>query len=366
MMKQKNENLFFNLHRWAVRQDENFTTEAYVYLLNHLFKYEPTIATNIIRKMTDGFLDLKKDQTEKINITTQTIIDEGKPDIEISTDEFLIFVEVKIDSEIGENQLMKYKDSLNNTKNKKTRLILLSRYPLTSSINGEPDYAIRWYQIADWLENELENDQINAVSKYFIDQFYGFLKKRNLTISKVKSEVSKGLKSYQKRFGDIAESLKRMRSFEKMNSDKDLHPLRDLLKLMDQALTSIETETKPRLESGKMKGGWAGYVFDRLKYALCVYYSQPENLVFETFNLKINPNKYDGELGVIWQEGKKLRWRNELNLADLDIQFFSSTKKTQLKIIEDFLKQSYQYSKTISEKRKRNETLFLTGEASQN
>ena len=68
MMKQKNENLFFNLHRWAVRQDENFTTEAYVYLLNHLFKYEPTIATNIIRKMTDGFLDLKKDQTEKINI----------------------------------------------------------------------------------------------------------------------------------------------------------------------------------------------------------------------------------------------------------------------------------------------------------
>jgi hypothetical protein len=48
------------------------------------------------------------------------------------------------------------------------------------------------------------------------------------------------------------------------------------------------------------------------------------------------------------------------------MKIFSSTKKTQLKIIEDFLKQSYQYSKTISEKRKRNETLFLKGEASQN
>lgn len=364
-MKKENENLFFNLHKWAIRQDENFTTEAFAYLLNHLLMYEPIIAINIFRRMTDGFLDLNQDQAEKVQITTQTIIDEGKPDIEISMDEFLIYVEVKIDSEIGENQLTKYKDSLNNSNDKKTRLILLSRYPLTSSINGEPDYAIRWYQIADWLENELKNDQINAVSKYFIDQFYGFLKKRNLTISKVKSEVSNGLKSYQKRFGDIAESLKRMRSFEKMNSDKDLHPLRDLLKLMDQALTSIETETKPRLESGKMKGGWAGYVFDRLKYALCIYYSQPENLVFETVNLKINANKYNGELGVIWQEGKKLMWRNELNLADLDIQFFSSTKKTQLKIIEDFLKQSYQYSKTISEKRKTNESSPLKGNAPQ-
>lgn len=352
-MKQKKENLFFNLHKWAVRQDENFTTESFAYLLNHLLTYEPIIAINILRKMTDGFLNLKQDQAEKVHITTQTIIDEGKPDIEISMDEFLIYVEVKIDSEIGANQLTKYKDSLNNTKDKKTCLILLSRYPLTSSINGEPDYAIRWYQIADWLENELNNHQINDVTKYFIDQFYGFLKRRNLTISKVKSEVSNGLKSYQKRFGDIAESLKRMRSFEKMNSDKDLHPLRDLLKLIDQALTSIETETKPRLESGKMKGGWVGYVFERVKYAVCVYYSQPENLVFETFNLKIDLNKYDGELGVIWQEGKKINWKNELNLADLDIQFFSSTKKTQLKIIEDFLKQSYQYSKTISEKRKK-------------
>jgi len=54
-----------------------------------------------------------------------------------------------------------------------------------------------------------------------------------------------------------------------------------------------------------------------------------------------------------------------INLADLDIHFFSATKKTQLKIIEDFLKQRYQYSKTIRKKRKTDESPHLKGEAPQ-
>ena len=57
MVTQDN-NLLVNLHKWASKQDENFTTEAFVFLLNYLLDHEPEIAVNVLRKMTDGFLSL--------------------------------------------------------------------------------------------------------------------------------------------------------------------------------------------------------------------------------------------------------------------------------------------------------------------
>ena len=63
--------------------------------------------------------------------------------------------------------------------------------------------------------------------------------------------------------------------------------------------------------------------------------------------LNIDPDKFDGELGKLWQEGKSLRWKNELNLAEID--FFSKDKKSQVNIIEEFLKQSYNYSMLLED-----------------
>jgi hypothetical protein len=342
-----NENLFSNLNRWAIRQNENFTTEVLVYLLNHLLDENPPLSCDLLRLLTDGKIVITEKQAKKVKVHSQAIIDEGKPDIEISSNNFHIYVEVKIDSELGKDQLTRYRQALENMGSKSTLLVYLSRYPLTTDENGAPDVALRWYQIADWIESTLKKDDLEVLSRYLLIQFFDFLKSQNLVLNKVQSKVSEGLNDFRVRFGDAANILGRMRSFQKLDSYEELKALSNLLKLMKEAFPIIGI--KPRLESGKDQGGWAGYVFNRIDSAFCVYYAQPETLVYETYNFKINPDKFDSKRGKLWNEGRRLRWKDELNLADTN-EFFFFEKKRQLEVIESFLKQSYEYSRSLGRK----------------
>ena len=92
-----------------------------------------------------------------------------------------------------------------------------------------------------------------------------------------------------------------MRSFDNLNKEPELEPLRNLLKIMEEAFEVIEVT--PRLESGKIQGGWAGFVFNRIEGGFCIYYYSPETVVYETYNLKIDLDKFDGKIGKIWIEG---------------------------------------------------------------
>jgi len=346
MTDNKYGNLFTNLNRWAVRQNENFTTEGLVFLLNHFKSEDPKFACSLLNNMTDGFLNLNCDQAEKVKINTQTIIDEGKPDIEITLDDYLIYIEVKIDSELGEDQLSRYRKALEGFADKKTRLVFLSRYPLTSDKNGTPDVALRWYQIADWIRSAIKNDGTNDLSKFLLTQFFGFLKTQHLTLSKIKSPISEGLNHYRERYGDIGQSLQRMRSLEKLDADKALIPLSNLLRLMREAFSIIKVI--PRLESGQTQGGWVGFVFNNLDFIFEISYSQPENLVFKTAKFKIDPDKFDCKLGKIWKQSNKIKWKDELNLSE--IGFFQKDRQRQFEVIEAFLKQSYDYCISIAAK----------------
>jgi hypothetical protein len=244
-------NIFVDLNRWAFRQNENFITEALVYLLKFLLHEEPYIASKLLYNFTDGFLSLKQEDTINVKVKTQTVIDEGKPDIEIIFNDYLIYIEAKVNSGLSKNQLSGYKSALEKSGIKNTQLIFLSRYPLNSSENGIPDKVIRWYQIADWLKSILRQYKPTEISQFLIRQFIGLLDDQNMVLSKVRSEISSGLNSYRQRIGDVANSLQRMRSFSKLDSDSDLKPLANLLKLMKESLGVINV--KPRLESGKSK-----------------------------------------------------------------------------------------------------------------
>jgi hypothetical protein len=63
--------------------------------------------------------------------------------------------------------------------------------------------------------------------------------------------------------------------------------------------------------------------------------------------LKIDQSKFDGKLGKIWLESKRLRWMNELNLVSGDFDIFGETRESLLRILKDFIKQSYKYVKKI-------------------
>jgi hypothetical protein len=63
-------NIFNRLYKWSGRQDENFTTEAFIYVLLHLQQVDHEAATVLLHKLTDSKLSLNKEQIEFIQIKT--------------------------------------------------------------------------------------------------------------------------------------------------------------------------------------------------------------------------------------------------------------------------------------------------------
>jgi len=108
------ENWFVNLHRWASRQDENFTTEAFVNLLKHLQKSEASSFTNIISNLSGNLINSSTDKVQEIKISSQTRIGNTIQDIQIQTPNKLIFIEVKLSSPLERKQVSTYLDLLKN------------------------------------------------------------------------------------------------------------------------------------------------------------------------------------------------------------------------------------------------------------
>jgi hypothetical protein len=90
-----------------------------------------------------------------------------------------------------------------------------------------------------------------------------------------------------------------------------------------------------------------GFSLNNMLYFFSIYYENPEIVVFDTFDFKIDELKFDGKIGKTWTVGRRLRWMNELNLVSDEIDFFSQTKESQMRILKDFIKQSYNYLQKI-------------------
>ena len=166
------ENLFVSLHRWASRQDENFTTEAFVTLPKHLQNSEASSFINIISNLSGNLINSSTDKVQEIKISSQTRIGNTIQDIQIQTPNKLIFIEVKLGSSLERKQVSTYLDLLKNGQyqSESTRLVCLTRSPISSDIT-EGALPIRWYQVAKWLEEELdlvinENSRILTVTFY--------------------------------------------------------------------------------------------------------------------------------------------------------------------------------------------------------
>jgi hypothetical protein len=63
-------NLLVRLHKWAHRQDENFLTETFAYVIQYLIEEEPQAAAGLLRSLTDGFLDLQPKEARAVTVRT--------------------------------------------------------------------------------------------------------------------------------------------------------------------------------------------------------------------------------------------------------------------------------------------------------
>jgi len=198
-------NLLYNLHRLTVAQDENFITESFSYILQKFIESEFEAALFILNKIVGGLFQIDYNEISAVSIVTQISTPHGKPDIEIRGPFFLFYIEAKVESGFGIDQLDRYRRALSESGAESTALITISRYPfLAEECTSKPDKAIRWHQIVEWLESAKIS---NIVNSYLRDEFINFMKLRGLAMEPVGWQLTEGIRSFQNLLTMISEAL---------------------------------------------------------------------------------------------------------------------------------------------------------------
>lgn len=292
-------NLLLALHKWAEdrRQDENFTTEVFAYMLKHWIWAEPSFGRGVLSKLISDFLKLTDTDCSELDAITQRRVDGNQPDIRIETRDardLQIIVEVKVREPVNWLQIKGYSDELRDSGCTRTCLVLLTRdLPF---LEGHPEAAlvgsyVRWHGVAEHIRRELKGNRIgDPVSKYLADQLLEFLKARRITMEKVGSDLVGGVRSLENLIVMLEETIKK-------KSDK----------------AGWQPKTK------YMEGGWSGVYFGPNNSYWCgVSHDDGGSLVFQAYGRAKHTTNPIG--GWEWiREGKRereedvLRYKLRLN-----------------------------------------------------
>jgi hypothetical protein len=308
-------NLLLRLHKWAWRQDENFLTETLAHLLQYLLEHEPQAAVNLLRSLTEGFFDLRFEEARTVVVRTQVFTTEGTPDLQLSTASKRALVEVKSESDVREDQLSRYRKLLRDSVVPDTRLILLTRAPVDlGELRERPDVHVRWYQVAEWLEQERSRYAFQDVSAYLVDQFLGFLGARNMTMSQVTWQLPSGVRALRTLGTMLYEIASNCGCYTQLYGDRDS--------------LGVYLDT---VAGKKPRAYWVG-----------IHYERPEILEFVTNNRPVDKVRAES-LGIDgiyeWQWGPGYGWVRRMDLESEDIHFFARSKASQLQLLEKFLKE---------------------------
>jgi hypothetical protein len=311
-------NLFARLHKWAWRQDENFTTEALAVVLEQLLAVAPAVGVRLVSRLTGGFIDLPAEAAGSIQLQLQFEAEAGRPDLEIRSPNRLVWVEVKVESELRAGQLEGYRLLLKEIGVEETRLGLLTRYPVEFGCeDARPDVQVRWYEIADWLESEMTAiEAVGEVACFLAGQFLDFLRARRMTLTQVSRFLPEGLRA-----------------------------LPDLLNMLYEAAAACKVSVHKSANWQEIGANLAGR-----KYWIGVSYTDPSTLWFGT-RCRIDPEAARklgvGEITEVdWVPGRYRWWRS----ADLDseaVHFFSRSKVSQYEWIEKFLRECLTLARSI-------------------
>ncbi len=247
-------NLFTSLGKFADRQEENFLTESFVYLLNALLERDTILAKDILTKLCGNHCLVWFSTSDTIFITTQLTVDTGRPDIVITVDNNKVaFVEVKHDSSLGWKQLERYNSHLQNSQYTEKQLVLLtrSRHSIQqTTLEKEQFHHVCWYEISGWLSEAEAKDQ---VAQYLIVELLDFLKEKEMTMEKINWEYMDGVPA-----------------------------MVNLANMLGTAVAEALPESKARRTAG---WSWMGYYIDNGNTIFCGFrYNSPLKVAFENNN----------------------------------------------------------------------------------
>lgn len=312
-------NLFVRLHKWASRQDENFLTESLALVLEHLLALAPAVGTRLVARLTGGFLDLPATDAGSVELQTQIVLSHGRPDLEIRSPHRLVWIEVKAEADLRAGQLEGYREFLRTCGVEKTKLVLLTRYAEVFGPEVErPDLEVRWFEVADWLENDFAAvEAAGEVPAFLVRQFLDFLGARGMTLTQVGKYMPEGLRA-----------------------------LANLMNMLTEAAGACKTSPVKKAASWRS----IGLNLDGMKYWVGVLFSEPDKLWFCT-RCRIDP-ELASRLGVgelsqeSWAAGQFCWWRG-IELDSEAVHFFSRSKVSQMQLLEEFLRECLTQARSI-------------------
>jgi hypothetical protein len=303
-MSTNDPDIFSTLFRWAHRQNENFTTDAFVYVVRHILKVEPSLGRSFL-----GWLCLN-DATSpvfdngQLSVCTQWATDEGRPDIRVQNDGFFGLIEVKKDADLGLDQVQRYETILQNQPQPRKSLVFLTVYPMPSHIVIKDQHLHRtWDEVNDWLQGHPPSDSVTA---FLVGEFGRFLRSQQMTIDAVTNAYIPGVKA-----------------------------LRDLVAMLGKAC-EISRIPATRGNGTYYQGWW----IDGDTFWTGVYIGtyQHEVIIFE-INQEVADEKACREAG--WHILEDDNWGTVIDLRERP-EFFSLPKSDQLKLLTDFVRNAYQ------------------------
>ena len=298
-------NIFLVLAKYNSATDENYLTEAFIFLINSLLERDRTIGLDILANLCVTNGEFEFGEEEDITVSTQVTTSDGRPDIEVSSPDKLIYVEVKDSSPVDTRQLRHYQKQLNSSNAMIKRLVLLTRFPIDDTEHkGIPDKCIRWFEVHNWLVT-MRQDAEDPVRVYLIESFISFLEGKGMSIEKVGWEYANGLAA-----------------------------LKNLIDMIAEAIREARLSFYRKAAAWDSKGFW----LEDKKYWCGIYYHSPQTVVFKAFhkkNLKVGrvPNSsfpVKEAFASIWFQ------------LDLEgIHFFSLDKDAQMVKVAEFIKVAY-------------------------
>ena len=299
-----NENIFSALAKYNSARDENYLTEAFVFVLNSLLLKEPPIGLQILTQLCVKNNEFVFDPDEYISISTQETTEQGRPDIKVSSPNKLIYIEVKHDSALGPQQLARYRKALESSPATIKRIVLLTRFEIDFEDQQERafDKHVRWFEVYNWLANAKAQD---PVSVHLIESFKSFLEVKQMSIQKVGWEYINGVPAFN-----------------------------NLINMIEVAIQGAS------LAIYKKSPGWdfKGFYVENAQFWCGILHDDPLVLVFEIWDKKkFNTRLVDTPSYPVREDKTTIRFRLQLE----DKYFFSLDRDKQLEEITNFVKKAY-------------------------
>jgi hypothetical protein len=300
------DNIFVSLHQWALGQEENSVSEAFAFVLQYMLVHEPEVGVDLLRRLTSNSLSIGAENAQEVSIDTQVTAEQKRPDIVIRTSDSLVYVEVKVEAGLGTAQLGNYNTRLQSSGVKNIFLVLLTRYRAQVPEGQEPDSVVRWFQVANWLEEHLKSWTMGGEVSFFLaQQFFEFLREKGMAIQHIDRELQSGTRA-----------------------------LVGLLGMLENALAgeNVQASTNAQWRT------WLGFNIQLSKYYLGVYLADAHVLRFRTYSARLDRARAEAlGKGRLWVQQNRLRWEHTVDLSSDASRFYEKSTERQLQFIEEFV-----------------------------